>query len=91
MSEVQQLLSFRPRQNRKGSIGLQAQNGRRYDDNRARSDKDFPTARDQRITPYLHDGRLLTLKDTLEFFNLVLRLNLTSPEKKDMVAFMQVL
>ncbi len=23
--------------------------------------------------PYLHDGRLLTLEDTVEFFNLVLR------------------
>jgi hypothetical protein len=31
--------------------------------------------------PYLHDGRLLTLEDTVEFFNLVLQLKLTAPEK----------
>ena len=27
--------------------------------------------------PYLHDGRCLTLEDTVEFFNLVLELKLT--------------
>ena len=27
--------------------------------------------------PYLHDGRLMTLDDTVEFFNLVLGLKLT--------------
>src|SRR4051812_37345639 len=31
--------------------------------------------------PYLHDGRLLTLADTVEFFNLVLGVKLTQPEK----------
>jgi cytochrome c peroxidase len=41
--------------------------------------------------PYLHDGRLLTLEDTVEFFNLVLELKLTSQEKKDLVAFMRQL
>lgn len=41
--------------------------------------------------PYLHDGRLLTLEDTVEFFNLVLELRLNEQEKKDLVAFMQVL
>ncbi len=41
--------------------------------------------------PYLHDGRLLTLEDTVEFFNLVLQLKLTEAEKKDLVAFMRVL
>jgi cytochrome c peroxidase len=39
--------------------------------------------------PYLHDGRCLTLEDTVEFFNLVLELKLTSQEKKDLVAFMR--
>ena len=34
---------------------------------------------------YLHDGRLLTLEDTVEFFNLVLELNLTTAEKADLV------
>src|SRR3984957_10140904 len=41
--------------------------------------------------PYLHDGRLLTLDDTVEFFNLVLGDKLTSQEKQDLVAFMQAL
>ncbi|MFW6054783.1 MAG: cytochrome B6 [Thermodesulfobacteriota bacterium] len=38
--------------------------------------------------PYHHDGRLLTLDDTVEFFNLVLGLDLSKQEKKDLVAFM---
>jgi cytochrome c peroxidase len=38
--------------------------------------------------PYLHDGRLMTLDDTVEFFNLVLGLKLTAQEKQDLVAFM---
>jgi cytochrome c peroxidase len=41
--------------------------------------------------PYLHDGRLLTLDDTVEFFNLVLGLKLTTDEKKALVAFMRQL
>ena len=41
--------------------------------------------------PYLHDGRCLTLEDTVEFFNLVLGVNLTSQEKTDLVAFMRQL
>jgi cytochrome c peroxidase len=41
--------------------------------------------------PYLHDGRLLTLADTVEFFNLVLGLNLTEEEKNDLVAFLLAL
>ena len=41
--------------------------------------------------PYLHDGRCLTLEDTTEFFNIVLRLKLSSQEKKDVVAFMRAL
>jgi cytochrome c peroxidase len=41
--------------------------------------------------PYLHDDRLLTLDDTVEFFNLVLQLKLTEEEKMDLVAFMRVL
>ena len=39
--------------------------------------------------PYLHDGRLLTLEDTVEFFNLVLELQLTDAEKQDLVAFLR--
>ena len=41
--------------------------------------------------PYLHDGRLLTLDDTVEFFNLILRTRLTAQEKQDLVAFLRAL
>ena len=41
--------------------------------------------------PYLHDGRLITLDDTVEFFNLVLGAQLTAAEKRDLVAFLRVL
>lgn len=41
--------------------------------------------------PYLHDGRCLTLEDTVEFFNLVLELKLSKEEKQDLVAFMRQL
>ena len=41
--------------------------------------------------PYMHDGRCLTLDDTVEFFNLVLGLKLTAEEKKNLVAFMYTL
>lgn len=41
--------------------------------------------------PYLHDGRCLTLEDTVEFFNLVLGVDLSAQEKEDLVAFMRQL
>jgi cytochrome c peroxidase len=41
--------------------------------------------------PYLHDGRLLTLEDTVEFFNLILELDLTAEEKTDLVAYLRCL
>jgi cytochrome c peroxidase len=41
--------------------------------------------------PYLHDGRLMTLEDTVEFFNLVLALKLNAGEKQALVAFMRAL
>jgi cytochrome c peroxidase len=41
--------------------------------------------------PYLHDGRLLTLEDTVEFFNLILETDLTAEEKSDLVAFLRCL
>ena len=41
--------------------------------------------------PYLHDGRLLTLEDTVEFFNLVLGLRLDEEEKRSLVAYMLAL
>lgn len=53
--------------------------------------KSFPLRGIKDSPPYLHDGRLLTLDDTVEFFNLVLGTGLTQTEKKDLVAFMRAL
>jgi cytochrome c peroxidase len=41
--------------------------------------------------PYFHDGRLLTLEDTIEFFNIVLELDLTASEKSDLLSFLYTL
>jgi cytochrome c peroxidase len=41
--------------------------------------------------PYMHDGRLLTLADTVEFFNLVLGVKLTQEEKDQLLAYMLTL
>jgi hypothetical protein len=40
--------------------------------------------------PYLHDERLLTLEDTVEFFNLILDAKLTPQEKEDLVALSRI-
>ena len=53
--------------------------------------KTFPLRGIKDTPPYLHDGRLLTLEDTVEFFNLVLGTKLTPPEKADLVAFLRAL
>ena len=53
--------------------------------------KTFPLRGVKDSPPYLHDGRLLTLDDTVEFFNLTLELKLTEQEKKDLVAFLRQL
>ncbi len=53
--------------------------------------KTFPLRGIMDSPPYLHDGRLLTLEDTVEFFNLVQELKLTEKEKKDLVNFMRAL
>jgi cytochrome c peroxidase len=50
--------------------------------------KTFPLRGIKDSPPYLHDDRLLTLEDTVEFFNLVLELKLNAQEKTDLVAFM---
>ena len=50
--------------------------------------KTFPLRGIKDSPPYLHDGRLLTLEDTVEFFNLVLETKLTKEEKQDLVAFL---
>lgn len=41
--------------------------------------------------PYHHDGRLLTLEDTVEFFNIVLEVKLTQQEKANLVAYLRAL
>ena len=53
--------------------------------------KTFPLRGIKDSPPYLHDGRLLTLEDTVEFFNLVLETKLTDAEKVDLVAFLRAL
>jgi cytochrome c peroxidase len=53
--------------------------------------KTFPLRGIKDSPPYLHDDRLLTLEDTVEFFNLVTGTRLTELEKKDLVAFLRAL
>ncbi len=53
--------------------------------------KTFPLRGIKDSPPYLHDDRLLTLDDTVEFFNAVLELKLNTQEKADLVAFMHAL
>jgi cytochrome c peroxidase len=53
--------------------------------------KTFPLRGIKDTPPYMHDGRLLTLDDTVEYFNLVLGTKLSDQEKKDLVAFMRAL
>ena len=53
--------------------------------------KTFPLRGIKDSPPYLHDDRLLTLEDTVEFFNLVLATKLTAVEKIDLVAFLRCL
>ena len=53
--------------------------------------KTFPLRGIKDSPPYLHDGRLLTLEDTVEFFNVILETKLTPAEKADLVAFMRTL
>ncbi len=53
--------------------------------------KTFPLRGIKESPPYLHDGRLLTLEDTVEFFNLILETKLTDQEKKALTEFMRAL
>lgn len=53
--------------------------------------KTFPLRGIKDSPPYLHDGRLLTLEDTVEFFNIVLETKLSEAEKKDLTAFLRCL
>jgi cytochrome c peroxidase len=53
--------------------------------------KTFPLRGIKDSPPYFHDGRLLTLEDTIEFFNLVLQTRLNEQEKQDLLAFLLTL
>ncbi|HEX2768525.1 MAG TPA: cytochrome B6 [Geobacteraceae bacterium] len=53
--------------------------------------KTFPLRGIKDSPPYLHDDRLLTLEDTVEFFNLILQTRLNEQEKRDLVDFMRAL
>lgn len=53
--------------------------------------KTFPLRGIKDSPPYLHDGRLLTLADTVEFFNIVLQLQLNKEEKADLTEFLKAL
>jgi cytochrome c peroxidase len=53
--------------------------------------KTFPLRGIKDSPTYLHDGRLLTLEDTVEFFNMIMGLRLSSQQKTDLTAFMRQL
>jgi len=53
--------------------------------------KTFPLRGIKDSPPYMHDGRLLTLEDVVEFFNLIQELKLTEAEKADLVAFLRAI
>lgn len=53
--------------------------------------KTFPLRGIKDSPPYLHDNRLMTLEDAVEFFNLVLGVKLTAEEKQDLTAFLRTL
>jgi cytochrome c peroxidase len=53
--------------------------------------KTFPLRGIKDSPPYLHDGRLLTLDDVIEFFNLVLGTKLSEDEKRDLLAYLYCL
>jgi cytochrome c peroxidase len=53
--------------------------------------KTFPLRGIKDSPPYLHDDRLLTLDDTVEFFNVVLGTNLSASEKHDLVSYLYTL
>lgn len=50
--------------------------------------KTFPLRGIKESPPYMHDGKCMTLEDTVELFNLLQGLKLTAEEKASLVAFM---
>ena len=53
--------------------------------------KTFPLRGIKDSPPYLHDGRLLTLEDAVQFFDIVLATRLTAEEKDDLVAYLRAI
>jgi len=53
--------------------------------------KTFPLRGIKDSPPYFHDGRLLTLEDVVEFFDIVLQTHLGADEKRDLVAYLRAL
>ena len=53
--------------------------------------KTFPLRGVKDSPPYLHDGRLLTLEDTVEYHNMVFGTRLSEQQKEDLVAFLRCL
>ena len=53
--------------------------------------KTFPLRGIKDSPPYMHDGKCMTLEDTVELFNLLQGLQLTAEEKAALVAFMRAL
>ena len=53
--------------------------------------KTFPLRGIKDSPPYLHDGRLLTLEDAVEFFNIITGVQLGAEEKKDLAAFLRAM
>jgi cytochrome c peroxidase len=41
--------------------------------------------------PYLHDGRLLTLEDAVNFFDVVLGTKMSAEEKTDLTAYLRAI
>jgi cytochrome c peroxidase len=61
----------------------------RDDDGVGRPNNDFSLRGVKDTPPYLHKCRLLTLEDTVEYFNLVLDRKLTDQEKTELLAFLR--
>ncbi|MGJ5816667.1 cytochrome B6 [Paludibaculum fermentans] len=53
--------------------------------------KTFPLRGLKESPTYLHDGRLITIDDTVEFFNVVTQVHLTAEEKKALISFLRTL
>lgn len=53
--------------------------------------KTFPLRGIKDSPPYLHDGRLLTIEDVVQFFDVIIGTRLTAAEKQDLVAYLRAL